>query len=115
MTTKIKFLAMMLIAAIAMLSYSGCSEDDDDASNDSLVGTTWEWIAIDNVFTLSFTSKSNFAFSSPGFITSYGTYSYTPPKITLTFTDGKTWPGIVSGGTMTLELVEGSINTFVKK
>jgi Trk-type K+ transport system membrane component len=115
MTQKIKFLAMMLIAVLTMLSFSRCSKDDDDVSNDSLVGTTWEWTTIDNVFTLSFTSKSNFAFSSSGYITSYGTYSYTSPNITLTFTDGDTWPGIVSGGTMTLEMIEGSTQTFVKK
>jgi hypothetical protein len=107
------FKTLILVAAIGLL-FASCSKDSDETDSlDSLAGTTWVDESGDVDYTLSFTDKSNCAMSAPRHSTSYGTYSYTPPSITMSMS-GYVWTGIVSGNTMTLT-AGGTTGTFVKR
>jgi hypothetical protein len=99
-----------LILAVAMgLMFISCSKDPDEASDSDetvdLAGTTW--IASSGATAISFPDKSNCRLVINGYGDFSGTYSYTPPNITILFEydpllDMSVVTGTISGNTMEL-------------
>lgn len=108
---------LLLFAAIAAVTFVGCS-DDDENSNGELVGTTWTYqeksSSILWVELLEFSSDSKVVYAYMEMTGSkvtdqgeaVGTYVYNPPVVTVTVSqDGQTETVklTVSGKTMTTD------------
>jgi hypothetical protein len=109
------FKTMILVTTIGLL-FGSCSKEKD-----GLAGTTWVATIGTMSMTLSFKSETNVTFTvvnggQSG--TTSGTYTYTPPNITLdiVFDNGDILAisGTVSGNAMLLDMFDYTI-TFVKK
>jgi hypothetical protein len=117
---KTKKLFLMMIAAAAIM-FASCSKDSDET--DSLAGTTWVEQSTGTA-ALSFLDKSNCKLVINEFGGFSGTYSYTPPNITILLAYDpdlavNVLSGTLSGNTMKLsgidEYGEEHTITFVKR
>ena len=115
---------LITLTLIAIL-FSTCKKDEDSASSDSLIGTSWR---SDNLGTtaqpiymmLKFTSKSTFEIWYKEYgdtaytLDSNGVYTISGGKITLDIGDGIPVAGSIEGNTMTF-VDDGDLIKFTKQ
>lgn len=103
----------LMVAAVAALACVGCSKDDN--KGDGLAGTTWKGKSrgYSDPVTLIWTFQSggilieNGEYQDGGYTeqwTDQGSYTYTPPTVTVKFSDAKgdtIYTGTISGNQMT--------------
>lgn len=99
---------LLLLVAVATLSFVGCSDDDEKTSN-PLSGTTWERTEDGILGSLSFSDTQckftlKIASSSSNYATTIYDYTYNDPKVTLYPLDDELaiLEGEISGSAMTV-------------
>jgi hypothetical protein len=116
---KILFTLILILPFV----FNSCSKDDDDKDPSSLIGTTWECKITEdgyqNVMTFEFT-KDNVKYTmietedgEEYTQTFTGTYTYDPPKLSITILD-MTIEGTIAGNQFTV-IDDGERYVFVKK
>jgi hypothetical protein len=121
MKKKLKIMAsVLMITAFAATICTSCSKDEKEDGLDSLAGTTW--VESSGEGALSFLDNSNCRVVINGYGDISGTYSYTPPNITILLADpnlaANVMTGTVSGDTMELTIRRDGkefTGTFVKR
>ena len=104
----------VILGLFLTITLSSCSDDDQDTSSNSLVGTAWFGTDDDEGEVYTFSSATNFTFSGDG-STQNGTYTFNGSTGVLSHTDGD-FDFSVVGNVMTVENgVNGSANSVYVK
>jgi major membrane immunogen (membrane-anchored lipoprotein) len=119
---KFHVMKKILFALILILPFvfNSCSKDDDKDLS-SLNGTTWECLLYEDsedksVLTLEFTKDKviHTVFQYGEETKKTGTYTYNPPKLTMTIQD-MTKEGTIAGNKLTSTSDDGGAIVFTKK
>lgn len=114
---------LLLLVAVAALSFVGCSDDDEKVSN-PLSGTTWELTENGILASISFSDTQckytlKMVGSSSNDATTIYDYTYDDPKVTLYPLDDEiaTLEGEISGSAMTVTHISSGIKigVFIKQ
>lgn len=108
-TTNTKMKKVLYLLIVCLVALSSCKKEDNNAAN-SLQGTSWEATSTyedlgitfnaNNKFTERYVYRGNNQYQESY---DYGTYTYNPPVVTLTYNDGYVLVGRIDGDRFNLE------------